>query len=179
MKRLIITTAFIFIALSLLAKQPKSDSYNNRGFAWGIDIGSSIDISSNGMSSIDADAFFGYKNKFINIIGIGAAVHQSLGNNNTLIPVYLIFRTNFRTRPSLCFFDLRGGYSFNSLESKQTQDGLFGSVGIGFNLYSSSKFNSHIILSYNYSDLKSYTIDDKVRNLKDLQSMSIRIGIRF
>lgn len=150
-----------------------------KSFVWGADIGSSIDISGNDMSSIDADAYFGYKNSFIRTLGVGASIHTALGNDNMLIPIYLIFRSSFRTQPSLCFLDLRGGYSFNSLKSSNNQSGAFGSIGVGFNLSFSRKFNSHIILSYNFFQLKPYGIGEDHVDVSNLSSMAVRIGISF
>lgn len=150
-----------------------------KGFTWGIDMGSSIDLSSNGMSTIDGDAYFGFKNNFFRIIGVGASIHSPLGGNNSFIPVYAILRTNFRNKPSLCFLDLRGGVSFNSLGKDNDQTGAFASCGIGFNLYCNTKFKSHIILAYSFFKLDNYTKNDLLIDADNLNAMSVRIGISF
>ena len=103
-------------------------------FTWGADIGSSIDISGNDMSSIDIDAYFGYKNAVIRTLGIGAGIKSAIGNSYTAIPVYAILRTSFTSKPTLCFLDLRLGYSFNTLTDDVNQNSFYGSAGLGFNL---------------------------------------------
>lgn len=148
-------------------------------FVWGADIGSSIDLSSNDMSSIDINAYFGYKNSIIRAAGIGAGIQSALGNNHTLIPVYAIFRSSFRSKPSLCFLDLRGGYSFNRLRSTYTQSGAFASAGVGFNLFTNNKFNSHIILAFNFFQMESYGSETQHYDVNNLSSVSIRLGISF
>lgn len=119
-------------------------------FTWGADIGGSIDLDSNDMSTFDADVNFGYKNKYIRIIGVGAGIHRAFGNGNTFIPVYFLFRSSFRSRPSLCFLNLRAGYSFNTIRESPTFGDISASIGIGFNLAMSRRFMSHIILSYGF-----------------------------
>ncbi|MEG2243087.1 MAG: hypothetical protein RSC87_06330 [Muribaculaceae bacterium] len=148
-------------------------------FVWGADIGSSIDMSGNDMSSIDIDAYFGYKNSFIRTLGVGASIHTALGNSNMAIPVYLIFRSSFRSQPSLCFLDLRAGYSFNSISSSYNQSGAYGSIGVGFNLSFSKKFNSHIILAYNFIQLKPYGEGENYVDLNNLSAMAVKIGVSF
>lgn len=152
---------------------------SQKGFTWGADIGSSIDMSGNDMSSVDVGAYFGYRNSWIRTVGAGAAIHSSLGNNNTFIPIYAIFRSSFTSKPSLCFVDIKCGYSFNNLGSVSTQSGFFGGLGVGFNLYSNSKFKSHIILAYNYFKLKPYNNIEKPMGNDNLQTVAIHIGISF
>lgn len=148
------------------------------GFTWGGDFGSSIDFTTNGMSSIDANMYFGYKNPFFRTIGIGAGINSSLGNANTFYPIFALIRTSFVTKPSLCFAEVKGGYSFNSINS-HSQQGMFGSVGIGINLYSNNKLHSYIIVAYNYFKIDPYTDDGVLTELKNLQCVSVRIGVSF
>lgn len=174
----LLTVVTLFMTTNINAEKLQK-SVKSSGFTWGVDAGSSIDMSNNGMSSIDGDAYFGFKNSFLRTIGLGAAIHSSLGNGNSFIPVYAILRTSFTSRPVLCFLDLRGGYSFNSINNDDNQKGAFGSVGVGFNLYSNTKFKSHIILAYNYFKLSDYTKDQVNIKTTDLHAMSVRIGISF
>lgn len=161
-------------------KKNNSDYYvNPRGFAWGVDIGSTIEMTDNGFSTIDADACLGYKNSFLRVVGIGAGYHNSLENSTTFIPIYAVLRTNFTKRQTLCFLDLKGGYSLNNINGKDDQNGIYGSIGVGFNLYSNRKFKSHIILSYNYYQLKDYENDGRMEPVEDLHGASIKIGISF
>ena len=116
---------------------PKKEGGIMKHFSWGADIGSSIDMSGNDMSSIEIDAYFGYKNDVIRTLGIGAGIKSAIGNSYTFLPVYAMLRTSFTSRPSLCFLDMRLGYSFNTLKDDVTQNSFFGSAGLGFNLYTS------------------------------------------
>lgn len=120
----------------------------NSHFTWGADVGASIDMDVEDMSTFNADMYFGYKSKFVKFAGIGAGVHRSFGKGNNFIPVYAMFRSSFRNKPSLVFLDIRGGYSFNSIAGSDTHRGFYGGLGIGFNLSRSNRFNTHIILSY-------------------------------
>lgn len=148
------------------------------GFTWGGDFGSSIDMTSNGMSSIDANMYFGYKNSVFRTVGIGAGIQSSLGNPNTFYPIFAIMRTNFTGRPSLCFMELKGGYSFNSIHN-QNQKGMYASLGLGFNLYTSEKLRSHIIIAYNFFDVEPYDANGVLTRLENLHCMSVRIGVSF
>lgn len=184
MKKYVLTIILMLtISLSLSAKDAVTQntgigSFFNH-FVWGADIGSSIDLSSNDMSSIDINAYFGYKNAIIRALGVGAGIQSAFGNNHTLIPVYVLFRSSFRKQPSLCFLDLRGGYSFNRFRSNYTQSGAFASAGVGFNLFSNSKFNSHIIMAYNFFQMDSYGSETEHYDVNNLSSVSIRLGISF
>lgn len=157
-----------------------SDSVNKIGhFAWGADVGSSIDMSGNDMSSIDIDAYFGYKNSFIRTVGVGAGIKSAIGNSYTSIPVYALLRTNFMNKPSLCFLDLRLGCSFNTLSDDVSQNSFYGSVGLGFNLYATQEFKSHIIISYSFMNMDSYYTGDLYNDINNFNGMSVRIGISF
>lgn len=148
-------------------------------FTWGADIGSSIDISGNDMSSIDIDAYFGYKNDAIRTLGMGACIKSAIGNSYTAIPVYAMFRTSFTSKPSLCFMDLKLGYSFNTLTDDINQNSFYGSVGLGFNLYTSSKFKSHLILSYTFMNMESFYSNGLYNDINNYSGMSVKIGVNF
>lgn len=148
-------------------------------FTWGADIGSAIDLSGNSLSSISLDAIFGYKTDIIDIVGAGAAINMAFSNGNRMFPIYATLRTNFMQRQSLLFLDLRAGCSINYLEESETQTGFYGSAGVGINLAISRKFKSHLILSYNYTGLNAYSVNGNYYNPHDLNTVSIRLGIRF
>lgn len=167
---------FIATAISLCCN---AGDVTKRGFSWGVDIGSTIDMSGNDISTVDADAYFGLRSGVIRNLAIGSGIHTSLGNSNTVIPVYLLFRTSFTSHPSICFMELKGGYSFNSFPDDYTQQGPFACAGLGFNLYSNKVFRSHLILAYNFYYMKSYTVEDKFEKLNHLHGASIKIGISF
>ena len=149
-------------------------------FTWGADIGSSIDMSGNDMSSIDIDAHFGYKNGIIRTLGVGAGIKSAIGNSYTAIPVYAMLRTSFTRNPTLCFFDLKMGYSFNTLTDGINQNSFYGSAGLGFNLYTTQEFKSHIILAYTFMNMDSYYSTDNIyNNINNYSGLSVKIGINF
>lgn len=128
-----------------------SRSLSSGHFTWGAEIGSSIDLSGNDMSTFDIDVLFGYKNSWIRTAGIGVGIHRAFGNHYTFLPLYAVFRSSFRSKPSLVFLNLKLGYSFNTLGGDtKTKGGFKSSLGIGFNLAMSKRFQSHLILSCGY-----------------------------
>lgn len=119
-------------------------------FTWGAEFGSSIDCSYYDMTTFDFDAFFGFKNSFIKILGVGAGIRKSVTGGNTFIPVYLTFRTSFRKKPSLFFLNLQGGYSFNTMPDSEVFGDYVGTLGIGINLSQKRLVKSYIVLSAGY-----------------------------
>lgn len=180
MKFLVISILIALLSIFNFATAATNENAQSLGhFTWGSDIGSSIDIAGNDMSSIDVDAYFGYKNPTIRTFGIGAGIKSAIAKSYTFIPVYAILRTSFTSKPSLCFMDLKLGYSFNALKDNTSQNSFYGSAGIGFNLHTSSKFKSHIILSYTFMDLDGYYINGLYNDINKYSAMSIKIGINF
>lgn len=119
-------------------------------FTWGADLGSSIDLTGHDMSTFDIDVVFGYKNPLIRIVGVGVGMHKSFGANNMFVPIYAIFRTSFRTKPSLLFFNLKAGYSFSTIQDSPTFGDVSASIGLGINLAMSRRFQSHIIIGCSF-----------------------------
>lgn len=152
---------------------------NQSHFSWGADIGASIDVGGDDMSTFDIDINLGYKNKFFRLIGIGAGIHRAFGNGYNFIPVYAVIQTSFREKPSLFFLDIKGGYSFNSIGSKNHQGGAYASIGCGINLAMSNKFKSHIILSYGYFGMKA--INNVAVNFdgNHINYAQIKFGVSF
>ena len=148
-------------------------------FSWGADIGGSIDVGGDDMSTFDIDVNLGYKNKFFRLIGIGAGIHRAFGNGYNFIPIYAVIRTSFREKPSLFFLDLKGGYSFNSIGYNNSQGGAYASIGCGINLAMSNKFKSHIIISYGYFGMKA--INNAAINFdgNHINYAQIKFGVSF
>ena len=156
-------------------EKPLSESH----FTWGADIGGSIDLRGNDMSTFDAEAVIGYKNRFIQLAGIGVGVHRAFGNGNNMIPLYAIFRSSFRSAPSLFFLNVKTGYSFNSIGEIGVHSGFNCSVGVGINLAVSPRFKSHIILSYGY-----FRLDEEQRlwagmEVGHVDYAQLRFGVTF
>lgn len=180
MKKIQIILAALTIALCTRAADKESlqvSGWNH--FAWGAEIGGSIDMTSHDLSSVNLDAYFGYRNSWIDVVGIGAEVNMMLSNSVRSFPVYAMLRTSFTSRPSLVFMDLRGGVAFNNLTASDTQTSLYLSPGIGFNLAGGNTFQSYISLSYVYNALRPFSIGDRQVNVDGLSAACIRLGIRF
>lgn len=148
-------------------------------FTWGVDVGSSIDLGGNDMSTFDADAILGYKNSFWQMLGVGAGVRKAFDNEYTFIPVFANLRTSFRNKPSLFFFDGRIGYSFNTLGDSGSQGGFIFSVGCGINLSVSKGLRSHIIVGYSYYGLKKAEDNSVPYEGKNIDYAMLRIGLNF
>lgn len=174
-----INRGVLFIALIVISITNLQASEGS-SFVWGADIGSTIDMSNNDMSTMNLDVNFGYKNSVIRTLGVGAGVYSALGNSNSLLPVYLILRNNFSANNSGCFLDLRGGYSFNTLKGLYNQSGFFGSAGIGVTLFATEKAKSHLILSYNFYEIKPFTEENGSESrFTNVSAASVRLGVSF
>lgn len=180
MKKSLITTLIAAIALlsSAAEKQPR-DITGWSHFAWGAEIGGAADLTSNDMSTVNLDAYFGYRNSWIETIGIGAEVNMMLSNSVRAFPVYAMFRTSFSKRPQLLFMDLRAGVVFNNISTSSQQTSAYVSPGIGVNLAGGSTFQSYITLSYVYNGIDPFTLGDERCDIKGLSMACIRLGIRF
>lgn len=148
-------------------------------FTWGVDVGSSIDLGGNDMSTFDAEAMFGYKNSFWKALGVGAGVHKAFGNEYTFVPVFALLRTSFRNKPSLFFLDARAGYSFNTIADTGSQGGLIFSLGAGINLALYKGINSHIIVSYSYYGLRKAEDAAVPYRGHNIDYAMLRIGVSF
>ena len=148
-------------------------------FVWGAEVGGGIDMTSNDMSTVNLDAFFGYRNSWLDVLGIGAEVNMMLSNSVRAFPVYAMLRTGFSSRPTLLFMDLRGGVVFNNLTSSRQQTRLYLSPGIGVNLAGGRTFQSYVTLSYVYNGMDSFTDGDEYHHIDGLSMACVRLGIRF
>lgn len=155
--------------------RPLSQSH----FTWGVDVGASIDLDGNDMSTFDAEAMFGYKNDLFQALGIGAGVRKAFGNEYTFIPLFATVRTSFTKKPSLFFLDAKIGYSFNTIADAGSQGGFLFSVGPGVNLSLSKGIRSHIILSYSYYGLKEATSNAVPYEGNNINYATLRIGVSF
>lgn len=127
--------------------QGKSLSLAFSHFTWGVEVGSSLDMTTHDFSSFDVDAVLGFKNSFIKIAGVGAGIHRSIHKGNNFFPVYAVFRTSFRKEPSLLFMNLQAGYTFNTIDGSHTSGDFYGALGLGINLSQSKTVKSYIIAS--------------------------------
>lgn len=168
-----------FIAILLASVCAVAQQTPSGHFGWGAEAGGSIDMTSNDMSTINANAFFGYRNSWIDMLGAGAGINVTVNNNCRMFPIYALFRTSFTSRPSLLFMDLRIGTAVNSVESHASHARFYCAPGIGFNLAGSSKFRSYITLSYQYNGMKYYVKENIRHNISSLSLASVQLGICF
>lgn len=145
-------------------------------FTWGVEAGTSIDLSSHDMSTLNADAFFGYKTPGLDLLGVGAGIHMMVSNSCRSFPVYIDVRTSFRTAPSLCFLDLKGGIAFNSLSNNQNQKSPYFSPSVGFHLARGKSYASYLMLGYVFNGMKSFG-DTEISG--GLSYVNMSLGIRF
>ena len=148
-------------------------------FTWGAEFGASIDLSGYDTSTFNVDAVFGYKNNYFRILGAGAGIHKSLGSRDNFIPVYAMMRTSFSTRPRLFFMSLKVGYSFNTMGDSPMFGDTNAQLGAGINLAMSKKFQSHIILAYEFRHFNKrhkYILNDKE---DDISLATISFGVNF
>lgn len=176
---LIITAMMLVSAVTASAASPVRNYFNKKGFAWGLDVASSIDMTGEAMTSIDIEGYFGYKNSFFQALGVGASVNMAMNNSSRSYPVFAIIRTSFSTRPQLCFFELKGGVSFNDIYSYTKQTGLYIEPALGIRLASGRSWSSHFTLGYKFIARKDFAYDEGIYKCPNLSMASVGIGISF
>lgn len=162
-------------------------------FAWGADAGGAIDLSGHDMSTLNLDAYFGYRGGVIDMAGVGAGLNIPVNNSRREFPVYGMVRSSFSHRPRPMFFELRSGVVFNSHPDSDTDTraDFYISPGVGFRLAFSRIFTSYIVVGYIYNGLhtdaglvnpdnpSSGPGDGLSRAINGLHSAVIRLGINF
>lgn len=180
MKRLIILS---FLALSAMlgarAQEAPAQELQKVKFSWGASLVSAVDLSGHDMSTLGIDAYLGMKVPYVQMLGVGVGINVPVSNSLRTLPVYLLARTNFRNRPSLCFLDVRGGFSINDMNDSVRKLGEYVSVGCGINLASSRKFSSHLILAYTFMGRHDYINNGEPIEMHNLHLATLRLGISF
>ena len=149
-------------------------------FAWGAEVGSTIDMSGNEMSSIDINAAFGLSYKWLSFAGIGAGANIMVSNSCHTYPIYAVLRTDFSKLVKVMFIDLRGGIALNYLDENICQTGGYISPSIGFNLASGATFRSYITVGYTYISRKDEVRpDETILPYKSLSMATVRLGVAF
>ncbi|MCM1338035.1 MAG: hypothetical protein NC187_10230 [Candidatus Amulumruptor caecigallinarius] len=147
--------------------------------AWGVDIGSSIDLTTQDMSTLNADAYVGVRTGIMDVVGIGAGAHAMVNNSSATYPVYVVARTSFRRKPSLVFADLRVGMAFNSMFGQSTNTAFYIAPSVGFNLATGRKFRSYLTVGYSFNGVEHRTDPDMMHKIHHLDMATVRIGIAF
>lgn len=179
MKRIILTAVAALLSLGAVYATEKKDISGWRHFVWGAEVGGAIDMTSNDMSSVNLDAYFGYRNSWLDVIGVGAEVDMMVSNGVRAFPVYAMFRTSFSSKPKILFMDLRAGMVINNINNSEQQNRLYFSPSLGINLAKGSTFQSYLMVGYVYNGMKSVTVDDEFHHLRGLHSGCLRLGISF
>lgn len=146
-----------------------------RPFAFGVEAGAMMDFSSTESSQYNIDIYAGYRKGVIQALGLGIGLHPSFAHGRTFIPIYALFRCNFKEGRSLCFGDLKVGMSINELSSDTHNTGWYASAGIGFNLWQTRRLKTHAIVGYNYTQVVPFANYNECA----IHGVSIRIGITF
>lgn len=175
MKKIVMLIALICGTFTAFAQENAKQSH----FTWGIDLGSSIDMRGEEMTNINLDAFFGYKNDYFKVLGIGAELDIMTGNSSRSIPVYAIMRTSFLPGQHQLFGDFRAGISMNDVYDFKSQTGAYASAGLGITLAKGSTFRSHLIVGYTFIGRSDFDLADGVYHCPDLHFATLRLGISF
>lgn len=181
MRRLILLLAVCLSAVCAASAAIPADSVADSRvhFAWGADFGSSIDLSAHDMSSIDFNAAFGIRYRWITFFGLGAGADIMVSNSCRTYPVFATFRTSFSPRPKIMFMDLRGGVALNYLPHNIQQTGAYVSAAVGFNLARSRKFTSYITAGYTLVTRSEVTNETGTQPYDNLNYAAIRLGVQF
>lgn len=147
-------------------------------FAWGADVGASIDMTGQDMSGLEISASFGLRRGWLNFVGVGAGADIMTSNSARSYPMFVDFRTNFVNRRTLFFWSLRGGVSLSYLEHSHRQLGPYGSTGLGVNLARGKSFASFLYMGYTYRH-RNRIVGELVHDFKPLHYATFKIGVTF
>ena len=148
-------------------------------FTWGVDISSGVDLTENDMTMFSLGAGFGYRGGWLQFAGVGASIISMMNNSSRCYPVYAVVRTSFSSRPQLCFMELRGGVSFNSILESTSQSGAYVSAGCGITLARSRSFSSYIMVRGVVMPVKGVFEDEAMNFRYTLGFACIGLGIAF
>lgn len=148
-------------------------------FTWGAQLSSGVDMTTHDMTNFSIGAEFGYKNRWFRFVGVGASIMSMMNNSSRCYPVYAMVRTSFSKYHKLCFLELRGGVSFNSILDSSHATGAYGSAGIGITLAHGRTFSSHVVLRAEVMPIKASYSDPSLDFSYTLALACIGIGIAF
>ncbi len=157
------------------ADRPLSTSH----FTWGAEFGTSIDLTGYDTSTVNLDLVFGYKNSYLDLLGLGAGVHRSVGTGDNFVPIYAVIHTDFSKRKRPFFMAVKAGYSFNTMGNAPTFGDIAASLGGGINLAVSRKFTSYIILAYEFRHFNKRHRESFNILAEDISLATLSIGVTF
>lgn len=176
-----IMTAALMLSISTtaFAADSEPDVASDKGvFAWGAEIGPSIDMGGDDMSTLNLHACFGYRNGWLKFAGIGAGIDVMMSNSSRSFPIYAIVRSSFSTKPKLLFGDLRVGIAYNQTAGIPDRANFYISPGLGIELARGRTFSSHLVLSYSYNAM-TFEGDREDTLVHGLNRVNIGIGVTF
>lgn len=124
-----------------------------RPFMAGLELSTSLDLSGTDLSTFNADLLMGYRKKVIQLLGVSMGIHKSLGSHDCFIPLQVIFRTGFTSRPTPVFMQFSAGYSFNTISRSPMFGDFIATLGCGVNLVQTRKFQSNIVAAFGFRHL--------------------------
>ncbi len=172
-------TTSSFDEIGAIFTYPIPASIDARHFTWGAELGSSVDLTSNNLTTFDVYLNLGYKSNLFPLLGASVGIQRAIGTGNTFVPIYFIMRTTFRNRPSRFFMQLKAGYSFNTIESTKALGGFSMSAGVGMVLVKSKKIATQLFLAYGLYHLNMRYLADVSINQSTLSFAQLGIGINF
>ena len=116
----------------------------------GMELSTGVDLSALDLSTLNFDFLVGYRNSFINLLGVQFGIHKSLGSRDSFLPICAVFRSSFTRKPAPVFMHINAGYSFNTISSSKMFGDITAAVGCGVKLTQRPKFQSNIILSFGF-----------------------------
>lgn len=138
-------------------------------FAWGADLGASVDMSGQDMTTFDVAIQLGIRRGWLNFFGVGTQVNMAISNPTRIYPVFVLFRTNFTDRPTRCFWEIKGGINITPTDGEEHyRNGAYASTGLGINLAASTRFKSYLVLGYTF-----------IEHPTNLHYASLKIGVTF
>lgn len=182
-RRLLFAIVLLLGCRAAAASEPETTTslLSRYTFSWGAQIGGSIDMSGQNMSSIDFSATLGMRHAWIKMLGVGVGAHVMASNSCRAYPVFMAFRTDFSsTRRRLLFMDTRVGIANNTFPGDVHRTGLYTYGGLGINLATGLRFASYLSIGYtfmqrgtvNYGEGESYL-------LPHLHFASVALGVHF
>jgi len=160
--------------------QTDSELLKGYSFCWGAQVGGSIDMSEQNMSTIDLSATVGMRHAWIKMLGIGVGADIMVSNSCRNYPLFVTFRTDFSSRcRKLLFMDTRLGIANNTFPGEMHRTGFYGYGGLGINLAKGRRFASFITIGYSFVQRGDMADGDETVHLPHLHYASVALGVSF
>lgn len=124
-------------------------------------------------------------NRYIGL-GIGSGYVKYVGEDNSIVPIFVDFKVNFIKNRVSPFFNLKGGYSFSEFNFYERLDGVYLSPNLGVNFRRKSnhretflKFGYEFFQNQNLIKHYDYYYNRSIYWSGDLETAVITFGFRF